>query len=232
MLPPAEACYEQAQASNMDSVLELQRQTHEEIERYERALATVLSKPATSQQTKLSNEHHASEILDRITSRAKTLSGLYKDEEGRKRETDALSGSKADDMTEFYARLGRIKEHHLKYPDQTVGGFELELAALVDADPEDYDEENEEEDRMSLDVLSSNTYLMPISLAVSLLFSGEESYGRYFDLYLHHTAYCNLKNINKRPSYLQYLDILSTSEHGLIHQELPTETRTSKDYEL
>ena len=132
----------------MDSVLELQRQTHEEIERYERALATVLSKPATSQQTKLSNEHHASEILDRITSRAKTLTGLYKDEEGRKRETESLSGSKADDMTEFYARLGRIKEHHLKYPDQTVGGFELELAALVDADPEDYDDENEEEDRV------------------------------------------------------------------------------------
>ena len=217
----------------MDSVLELQRQTHEEIERYERALATVLSKPATSQQTKLSNEHHASEILDRITSRAKTLTGLYKDEEGRKRETESLSGSKADDMTEFYARLGRIKEHHLKYPDQTVGGFELELAALVDADPEDYDDENEEEDRV-LFVSNTRFYdLICVSLspAVSLLFSGEEAYGRYFDLYLHHTAYCNLKNINKRPSYLQYLDLLAMSEHGLIHQELPTETCTAREYE-
>lgn len=68
-------------------------------------------------------------------------------------------------------------------------------------------------------------------IAVSLLFSGEEAYGRYFDLYLHHTAYCNLKNINKRPSYLQYLDLLATSEHDLIHQEVPKETRFSKEYE-
>lgn len=139
-LPSSDDC-------DMDSPLELQRQTHEEIERYERALATVLSKPATSQQTKLSNEHTASKILDDIASRTKTLDGLYKDEEGRRREVELLSGSKADDLSEFYTRLGRIKEHHLKYPDQPVGGFELELTALVDADPEDYDEENEEEDR-------------------------------------------------------------------------------------
>lgn len=134
----------------MESLLELQRQTHEEIERYERALASVLSKPATNQQAKLSNEHTASKILDRITARAKTLNGLYKDEEERKKEIDVLSGSKADDLSEFYSRLGRIREHHMKYPDLPVGGFELELATLVDADPDDYDEENDEEDRECL----------------------------------------------------------------------------------
>ena len=63
------------------------------------------------------------------------------------------------------------------------------------------------------------------------MFSGEEAYGRYMDLYVHHTVYINLKNINRRPSYLQYLDLLAASEHGLLHQEVPKETRFSKDYE-
>ncbi|KAI5119507.1 hypothetical protein M0805_002443 [Coniferiporia weirii] len=198
----------------MDSIIEVQRQTHEEIERFERALATVLSKPHSTQRTKLANEHKASQILDRITSRAHTLHNIYQDEAARKAEIDAISGYKPDDMTEFYSRLSKIKEYHLKYPDQVVGGFELELAALVDndvgeADGDDYEEED----------------------PISLLFSGEESYGRYLDLYVHHTAYINLKNIVKRLSYLQYLDALTAAEHGLIHQEIPRETRYSKEYE-
>ena len=132
----------------MDSIIEIQRQTHEEIERFERALATVLSKPAASQQAKLANEHKASQILDRITSRAHTLYNQYQDEPTRKKEAELLSGKKADDLSEFYSRLGRIKEYHLKYPDQVIGGFELELAALVDDEVDENEEdEYEEEDR-------------------------------------------------------------------------------------
>ncbi|THH12237.1 hypothetical protein EW145_g128 [Phellinidium pouzarii] len=198
----------------MDSIIEVQRQTHEEIERFERALATVLSKPHSTQRAKLVNEHKASQILDRIASRARTLHDTYQDEATRKAEIDAISGSKPDDLDEFYSRIGKIKEYHLKYPGQVVGGFELELAALVDNDVgeaggDDYEEED----------------------PISLLFSGEEAYGRYLDLYVHHTAYVNLKNIVKRLSYLQYLDTLAASEHSLIHQEIPKETRYSKDYE-
>lgn len=140
----------------MDSLIEVQRQTHEEIERYERALATVLAKPSTTQQSKLANEHKASQILDRITSRVQTLHNLYQDESARKAEIDAISGAKADDLTEFYSRLGKVKEHHIKYPDQVVGGFELELAALVDDTVGDSgDDDYEEEDReclISLDI--------------------------------------------------------------------------------
>lgn len=65
-----------------------------------------------------------------------------------------------------------------------------------------------------------------------MLFSGEEGYGRYVDLYAHHTTYNNLKGLNKRLAYLQYLDVLSAAEHGLVHQEVPNETRYSRDYEL
>ena len=38
--------------------------------------------------------------------------------------------------------------------------------------------------------------------------------------------YNNLKNISKRLLYLQYLDVLL----GLLHNELPKETRATKDY--
>ena len=64
-----------------------------------------------------------------------------------------------------------------------------------------------------------------------MLFSGEEGYGRYLDLYTNHTSYCNLKNIGKRPGYLQYLDILLAAENSVVHSDLPKETRFSKDFE-
>jgi splicing factor 3A subunit 3 len=70
-----------------------------------------------------------------------------------------------------------------------------------------------------------------VSLAVALLFSGEEAYGKYVDLYTNHTAYNNLKNIGKRLGYLQYLDVLLLAQNGSVHRELPKETRLTKDYE-
>jgi len=67
--------------------------------------------------------------------------------------------------------------------------------------------------------------------AIALLFSGEESYGRYLDLYANHSQYNNLKHINKRVPYLQYLDILAEATDGFVHRDIPKATRGSKDYE-
>jgi splicing factor 3A subunit 3 len=44
--------------------------------------------------------------------------------------------------------------------------------------------------------------------------------------------YNNLKNISKRLPYLQYLDVLLAAQNGLLHNELPKETRATKDYEV
>ena len=77
-----------------------------------------------------------------------------------------------------------------------------------------------------------NILLSPISLvAIALLFSGEEAYGKYLDLYVNHTAYNNLKNIGKRPGYLQYLDLLLAAQSNPVHSELSKETRFTKDFE-
>ncbi|KAE9410051.1 hypothetical protein BT96DRAFT_464377 [Gymnopus androsaceus JB14] len=94
----------------------------------------------------------------------------------------------------------------------TRGGFELELASLLEEPNQDGDDYEEED-------------------PISLLFSGEEAYGKYLDLYANHTAYNNLKNIGKRPGYLQYLDLLSEAQNGSVHSELSKEARFTKDYE-
>ena len=67
--------------------------------------------------------------------------------------------------------------------------------------------------------------------AISLLFSGEESYGRYLDLYANHSMYNNLRHLPKRLSYLQYLDLLLAAQDGPVHRDLPHETRMTKDFE-
>ncbi|KAF9478160.1 hypothetical protein BDN70DRAFT_880316 [Pholiota conissans] len=198
----------------MDSTLEIQRQTHEEIERLERALYTLLSRPNSTHDKNLQNEHKASQMLDRISARVTTLNNLYQDDDVRKAEVNALSApSQPNDLSEFYSRLGKIQVHYNKYPDAVSVGFDLEIAAFLDEPGQDGDEEYEEED------------------PIALLFSGEEGYGKYLDLYANHTSYNNLKNIGKRPGYLQYLDLLVAAQNGLVHSDLPKETRTSKDYE-
>ncbi|TRM68164.1 hypothetical protein BD626DRAFT_545360 [Schizophyllum amplum] len=197
----------------MDSIVEVQRQTHEEVERFERALYTLLSRNQNTHEGKLQTEHKASQILDRISSKAATLRTLYHDQDAVKAENDRLSAaSRPDDLSEFYSRLVKVQEYHAKYPDSAPGALDLEVAAFLD-EPGQEDEEYEEED------------------PISLLFSGEEAYGKYVDLYASHAAYANLKNIGKRPGYLQYLDLLLAAPNGLIHQNLPKDTRLSREYE-
>ena len=145
----------------MDSIIELQRQTHEEIERYERALYTVLSRTQNVHHARVQNDHKASQILDRIFSRNTTLNSTYQDQDARDVEIDAISTPKQPgDLSEFYARLGKIQEHHNKYPDAGADGVEFDIAALLDGfNPEDYDDDEYiYEDRESL-----RTFRFPIS---------------------------------------------------------------------
>ncbi|KAF7355510.1 RNA splicing factor PRP9 [Mycena sanguinolenta] len=200
----------------MDSVIELQRQTHEEIERFERALYTLLSRNTPTHEQRLQTEHRAAQVLDRISSRVISLNSIYEDEERRRAEIDLLSTpANQNDLSEFYARLVKVQEHHAKYPDSVPGGFDLELAVLL----EDYNQDGADDDYEEED-------------PISLLFSGEEAYGKYVDLYANHTAFCNLKNIGKRPGYLQYLDLLLLAQSGQVHRDLGKDTRFSKDFEV
>lgn len=124
----------------MDSLIELQRQSHEDIERFERALSGLLS-----QQSSVRAHHIAADILDRTHNRINDLANTYDDTQTREHEIQLLSGS--NDLSAFYARLSRISEHHAKYPSSNPGvQFELETL-LHDQDPDD---EYADEDRSSL----------------------------------------------------------------------------------
>lgn len=68
-------------------------------------------------------------------------------------------------------------------------------------------------------------------LAISLMFSGEEGYGRYLDLYANHTMYNNLRRLPKRLTYLQYLDVLLDAQNGPVHRDLQLDVRTTKEFE-
>lgn len=134
----------------MDSIIEVQRHTHEEIEHFERALYTILSKPQLTHESRLQAEHKTSQLLDRLSSRLVTLTNLYEDQDTRTAEINALSAppQQQSDLSAFYTRLGKIQEHYAKYPDAIVGGFDPELTAFLEEEQTTGgDEEYEEDDR-------------------------------------------------------------------------------------
>ncbi|KAF9429836.1 hypothetical protein BGZ94_009298 [Podila epigama] len=161
----------------MDSVLEIQRRHHEEVDRLEQAIVDQFMLNPKTHKERLLQEHTVAGYLDRISGRCKGLSVLYKDEDGsRKKEMDSMSG--ANEFGEFYERLKKIKDHHRKYPNETVEPMELEF---MDQKPSEGKIEALEE-----------------------MFSGEEAGGRYLDLHAVHEHYLNLKSL-KRTHYLAYL---------------------------
>jgi splicing factor 3A subunit 3 len=51
----------------------------------------------------------------------------------RNQELEQLSsGTAPDDLSDFYTKLKKVKDHHHKYPDSAINSFTLELNALVE----------------------------------------------------------------------------------------------------
>lgn len=91
----------------MDSIIELQRQNHEEIERFERALYTLLSRHQPTHESRLLNEHKSAQVLDRISSRVTALNNIYADEDVRNAEINLLSApQQQNDLSEFLFAVG------------------------------------------------------------------------------------------------------------------------------
>ncbi|KAH8084173.1 hypothetical protein HD553DRAFT_335567 [Filobasidium floriforme] len=187
----------------MESVIEIQRQSQEEIERYEQALADILTKPVRGARANLRNQHKALDVLNRIADRQADLSKLYDDDDGlRAAELSLLSapssskGDPQNDLAEFYTRLDKIKSYHARHPnlEPETKNFARGVQELVDGDglTRIRGEDGEEE---IIDPLDS-------------MFTGEEGMGRYLDLNIAHTQYVNLKGA-KRLSYMQYLTMLT-----------------------
>ncbi|EIW66571.1 splicing factor 3A subunit 3 [Tremella mesenterica] len=200
----------------MDSIIETARQTHEEIERYEQALAEVLMQNPTAQRNITRRDRKAAEILTRVGELRSDLLEQYEDLPGlRPIELSLLSAPPPgkDDLAEFYSRFEKIKDFHKRNPGINARAFINDLDELVKGDGMQVVEVEGDDEPTVIDPLDS-------------VFSGEESYGKHLDLYQSHTQYLNLRG-SVRLSYIAYLDML---KHGKVERTLDLKEKLLPQY--
>ncbi|KAK3377570.1 hypothetical protein B0H63DRAFT_417135 [Podospora didyma] len=165
--------------------LEEMRAIHEDLERLEQGIADRLSGEEPKHiRDRLNRDHEVAQLLDQIQKQSAALIPLYDDKQLSK---EILEISSGDPFEAFYRQISDIKEHHARYPNEQA------------ENPENWYKPRKAGD--------DHPFL------VDTLFSGEEAYGRYFDLLGCHENYLNLPNA-KRHAYIQYLDVFDNFQPG------------------
>ncbi|KAI0891224.1 hypothetical protein F4806DRAFT_483466 [Annulohypoxylon nitens] len=169
-------------------LLEEQRFLHEDLERLEQGIADRIGDEPKHIRDRLARDHQIAQFLDRISSQSSKLLSLYRDADGsRSREIQQIGSG--DPMEEFHKQLTDIKNFHAKYPNEPVENLERAYRPKKGPDAESQPS------------------------VVDTMFTGEEAFGRFFDLHTCHELYLNLPNA-KRLSYLQYLDLFDNFTLG------------------
>lgn len=137
---------------------------------------------------RLNRDHEVSQLLDQIQKQSADLLSMYRDANGL-RSKEVLQIGSGDPFEEFYKQVNEVKEHHARYPNEQAENSEIRYRPRKAGEGE------------------------PLPYIVDAMFSGEEAYGRYFDLHACHEAYINLPNV-KRLAYLQYLQIFDNFAPG------------------
>jgi splicing factor 3A subunit 3 len=181
-------------------LLDEQRQLHEELERLEDGVAEQLledpphvrNSPSlfcthlTSKQIRgrLARDHDIARFLEQLETRSSRLLEIYQDVDGKKDE-EVRNVTHGDPMESFMKEIGNIKSFHARYPNEPVENLEKA-----------YKKRSPEAHAQSIAVIDS-------------MFTGEEGFGRFFDLTTLHEQYLNLPvhQHARRLTYLQYLDL-------------------------
>lgn len=121
-----------------------------------------------------------SQLLDQIQTQSTNLLNIYKDE-NKTLATEIQQIGTGDPFAEFYKQLQEVRDHHARYPNEQAENSEQRYKVRRPGEGE------------------------PMVSIVDSLFSGEEAYGRFFDLTKCHESFLNLPNV-KRLTYLQYLE--------------------------
>ncbi|KAI1176111.1 hypothetical protein F4777DRAFT_547837 [Nemania sp. FL0916] len=169
-------------------LLEEQRFLHEDLERLEQGIADRISEEPKDIRDRLIRDHQIAQFLDRISSQSTKLLEIYRDDD-RARSREIQQIGTGDPMDEFYKQLGDIKSFHARYPNEPVENLERAYRP-----------------KKSADEAGQPTI-------VDTIFTGEEGFGRFFDLQTCHEQYLNLPNA-KRLTYLQYLDLFDNFAPG------------------
>ncbi|KAJ4288218.1 Pre-mRNA-splicing factor sap61 [Collariella sp. IMI 366227] len=167
-------------------LLEDQRYIHEDLERLEQGIADRMSEEPKHIRDRLNRDHEVAQLLDQIQSQSSELLPLYDDKSGL-RSKEILQISTGDSFEEFYRQVASIKEHHSRYPNEQAENSEQWYRPQKGAVDQPYIVEN--------------------------MFSGEEAYGRFFDLHSCHESYLNLPGA-KRLAYMQYLEVFDNFQPG------------------
>ncbi|KAK2814011.1 hypothetical protein FQN50_000415 [Emmonsiellopsis sp. PD_5] len=162
-------------------LLEEQRFIHEDLERLEQGISDRVTEEPRNIRDRLNRDHQIAGFLNRIQQQSERLLDIYKDAEGlRAKEVQAISTGEPFD--EFYKRLDEIKDFHRRYPNEHVENLERAYKRRHPGESEGF------------------------GMEIEHMFTGEESYGQFFDLTKPHEDYLNLPGV-KRLTYLQYLDL-------------------------
>ncbi|RWA09220.1 hypothetical protein EKO27_g5874 [Xylaria grammica] len=169
-------------------LLEEQRFLHEDLERLEQGIADRIGDEPKQIRDRLARDHQIAEFLDRISSQSAKLLEIYRDTDGsRSREIQQIGAG--DPMEEFYKQVADIKNFHARYPNEPVENLERAYRP-----------------KKGLDEAAQPS-------VVDTMFTGEEAFGRFFDLQTCHELYLNLPN-TKRLTYVQYLDLFDNFAPG------------------
>ncbi|KAF2025516.1 hypothetical protein EK21DRAFT_76221 [Setomelanomma holmii] len=165
-------------------LLEDQRQLHEDLERLEDACADAFLEDPPHIRDRLARDHEISRFLEQIKSQSERLLKVYEDVDSTKEE-EMRNLTLGDPMESFMKEISNIKDFHRRYPNEPVENLEKA-----------YKKRTPEERQQSV-------------AAIDSMFTGEEGFGRFFDLTTLHEQYLNLPvhQHARRLTYLQYLDL-------------------------
>ncbi|KJR85024.1 splicing factor 3A subunit 3 [Sporothrix schenckii 1099-18] len=187
-------------------LLEEIRYILEDLERLEQAVVDRLVDEPTQVRDRLNREHEVAQLLDHMQAQSGEALRLYGDAHDMRADEVSLLGD-GDPLQLFYRNLDDTLAYHQRYPTDQLDQPELRYRHRP---PQPLGEYGYGEFQPTL---------------VDTMFSGEEGFGRYFDLNANYEAFVNLPNV-KRLTYLQYLEVFD--QFGESNPFLASQKRSDK----
>ena len=130
-------------------------------------------------------DHEIANFLSRIESQSQRALHIYNDDQSARTQEVQLI-STGDPFQSFYEELAKIKDFHKRYANEPVENLERAYKRIADGGQPD-----------------------GFAGDIDGMFTGEEAFGRFFDLTMLHEEYLNLPGVKgvRKLTYLQYLDV-------------------------
>ncbi|OQO15230.1 hypothetical protein B0A48_00613 [Cryoendolithus antarcticus] len=162
------------------------RSAHEDIERLEAAIAERITDEPKHIRNRLARDHEIANFADKITNQSERALHIYNNErDDWTREVQSLTAGD-DPFEEFYKQLAGIKDFHRRNANEPVENLERAYKKPENGGPAG-----------------------GFAGGITSMFTGEEAFGRFFDLTMLHEEFLNLPGIKleRKVTYLHYIDI-------------------------